>query len=153
LQEEDVKTLPKEVFEHVDQMGAPRLVEYWEEDPCAPEPPMEVTGRLRLRARAASAQPGPAVSTDKGRLRRHDRGEVRRWASTRWWCCRRRTRPGWTAGCGQERYQIPPGAEPFLRPYVESGMKFFVAKVDPTKVTFEGRARGAVAAAVPLRQR
>src|SRR6266699_287975 len=30
LHEEDVKTLPKEVFQHVEQMGAPRLVEYWE---------------------------------------------------------------------------------------------------------------------------
>ena len=34
LQETDVKTLPKDVFTRVDQMGAPRLVEYWEQDPC-----------------------------------------------------------------------------------------------------------------------
>src|SRR5438093_12709436 len=36
LHEQDVKTLPTEVFAHVEQMGAPRLVEYWEQDPCAP---------------------------------------------------------------------------------------------------------------------
>ncbi len=30
----------------------------------------------------------------------------------------------------QENYKIPPGAEPFLRPYVQGGSKFFVAKVD-----------------------
>jgi len=30
LHEGDVKTLPKDVFAHVDKMGAPRLVEYWE---------------------------------------------------------------------------------------------------------------------------
>src|SRR5687767_12897541 len=35
LKEENVKTLPKEVFGKVDAMGAPRLVEYWEVDPCA----------------------------------------------------------------------------------------------------------------------
>ena len=34
LQKENVKTLPKEVFTHVDQLAAPRLVEYWEQDPC-----------------------------------------------------------------------------------------------------------------------
>ncbi|MEZ4403505.1 MAG: DUF2330 domain-containing protein [Kofleriaceae bacterium] len=39
LQKDDVKTLPKEVFAHVDAMGAPRLVEYWEQDPCYVEPP------------------------------------------------------------------------------------------------------------------
>ncbi len=33
------------------------------------------------------------------------------------------------------RYQIPADAEPLLRPYVEAGTKFFIAKVDPTKVT------------------
>jgi len=32
-------------------------------------------------------------------------------------------------------YKIPEGAEPLLRPYIEAGMKFFVAKVDPKKVT------------------
>ena len=40
-----------------------------------------------------------------------------------------------------EKYAIPAGAEPLLRPYVEGGSKFFVAKVDPKKVTFvDGRA-------------
>jgi len=34
LQETDVKTLIKDVFTKVDTMGAPRLVEYWEQDPC-----------------------------------------------------------------------------------------------------------------------
>jgi hypothetical protein len=41
----------------------------------------------------------------------------------------------------REKYNIPRGAEPLLRPYVESGSKFFVAKVDPRKVKFiDGRA-------------
>ncbi|MBL0216409.1 MAG: DUF2330 domain-containing protein [Myxococcales bacterium] len=34
----------------------------------------------------------------------------------------------------RNNYKIPDGAEPLLRPYVEAGMKFFVAKVDPKKV-------------------
>src|SRR5262245_15390471 len=37
LHEGDVKTLPKDVFERVEKMGAPRLVEYWEQDPCQPD--------------------------------------------------------------------------------------------------------------------
>src|SRR5689334_13517832 len=37
LHDGDVKTLPRELFDHVEQMGAPRLVEYWEQDPC-PQP-------------------------------------------------------------------------------------------------------------------
>ena len=52
----------------------------------------------------------------------------------------------------QEKYNIPAGAQPLLEPYVQSGSKFFVAKVDSQ----EGRVRRAgpgqaVAAALPLR--
>jgi hypothetical protein len=36
LQKENVKVLPKDVFQHVDSLSAPRLVEYWEVDPCQP---------------------------------------------------------------------------------------------------------------------
>src|SRR3569833_1571734 len=55
LHEGDVKTLTKDILAHVEQMGAPRLVEYWEQDPCHPEPPME--GR-RAGAGAPAAGPG-----------------------------------------------------------------------------------------------
>jgi hypothetical protein len=33
LHEENVKTLPRAVFDRVDQIASPRLVEYWEQDP------------------------------------------------------------------------------------------------------------------------
>ena len=34
LKKEQVKTLAPNVFKHVDELSAPRLVEYWEQDPC-----------------------------------------------------------------------------------------------------------------------
>src|SRR5262245_33267425 len=34
LKPTDVKVVDKAVFEHVDALGSPRLVEYWEQDPC-----------------------------------------------------------------------------------------------------------------------
>ena len=37
----------------------------------------------------------------------------------------------------QNNYKIPDGAEPLLRPYVAKAMKFFVAKVNASKVKFE----------------
>jgi hypothetical protein len=51
LHEGDVKTLTRGVFERVERMGAPRLVEYWEQDPCRPSVVRELQ-RLRLAARA-----------------------------------------------------------------------------------------------------
>ncbi|MBP6842825.1 MAG: DUF2330 domain-containing protein [Kofleriaceae bacterium] len=136
LQKEDVKTLSKAVFEHVDQMGAPRLVEYWEEDPCAPE---KVYDRMQM------APSGGARATATLELRKGDLGvtieakfEVGEYQVL---ILSAKDSTGLDTWLRQEQYQIPPGAEPFLRPYVESGMKFFVAKVDPAKVTFkDGRA-------------
>ncbi|HLL20818.1 MAG TPA: DUF2330 domain-containing protein, partial [Kofleriaceae bacterium] len=48
-------------------------------------------------------------------------------------------------------YKIPAGAGPLLRPYVEAGSKFFVAKVDPSKVKIEAHGTEKRAALSPLR--
>src|SRR6202007_2790903 len=37
LQKENVRTLPRELFAKLEQLDSPRLVEYWEQDPCAVE--------------------------------------------------------------------------------------------------------------------
>jgi len=50
LHEKDVKTLPKDVFAHTDGLGTPRLVEYWEQDPCPrPMPEREYASTRRSR--------------------------------------------------------------------------------------------------------
>ena len=53
LHEDDVKTLPRAVFAKVDTMGAPRLVEYWEQDPCGSDAVFDG----RLYAAAPSSAP------------------------------------------------------------------------------------------------
>src|SRR3954465_10935070 len=47
LHEPDVKTLPRTVFDHTDSLGSPRLVEYWEQDPCPM--PMQRDDRERMK--------------------------------------------------------------------------------------------------------
>jgi hypothetical protein len=61
LKKEDVKTLPMDVFDRVDSLSAPRLVEYWEQDPCRPrvvEEPMMApapasAGAMPMKAKKA----------------------------------------------------------------------------------------------------
>src|SRR5688572_27651394 len=36
LDKDKVKTLDRAMFDNIDQLDAPRLVEYWEQDPCNP---------------------------------------------------------------------------------------------------------------------
>jgi hypothetical protein len=144
LQEADVKTLPKDVFTRVDTMGAPRLVEYWEQDPCAVEPP-------KRYARGGSAPGGVkydfsdvSIEGDLG-VKVEAKFAVGEYQIV---ILSAKDSTGLDTWLRREKYQIPKGAEPFLRPYVESGMKFFVAKIDPKKVTFGADGRVALS---PLR--
>jgi hypothetical protein len=136
LHEQDVKTLPAEVFASVERMGAPRLVEYWEQDPC--EPP----GRMYAVARASGAPPAAAMPRS---AKAADLGVTIEAQFTvgeyQIVILSAKESTGLDTWLRRERYNIPRGAEPLLRPYVESGSKFFVAKVDPRKVKFvDGRA-------------
>ena len=231
LKETDVRVVPKEVFDRVDSLGSPRLVEYWEQDPCpAPvEQTMAYPGAMRgdymdkpSVAMAPEAAPPSANYGSGMKAERMSRPVVApklasfsvnppsitagvaqnlTWNfaySNQPWpdpsCIVDhgvgRVYPGQTTSivlpestnfkvtCSNSggssskefkvnvvkieakfdvaeyqililsakeatgleqwlnlnKYKIPQGAEPLLRPYVESGSKFFVAKVDPNKV-------------------
>lgn len=132
LQKENVKTLNNEVFEHIDQLSAPRLVEYWEQDPCglddesgwslkkggampravpsAPQKSSEDFG-VKIEAKFTVGEYDIVILSAK------DSGGLDRWLKA-------------------ENYKIPDGAAPYLAPYVQAGSKFFVAKVDTAKVKF-----------------
>jgi hypothetical protein len=133
LQKENVKTLPRELFEKVDQLSAPRLVEYWEQDPCAlPQPHYE----MALKA----SQAAPMADESAEREEKHKVKVEARFAVGEYdiVILSARDSNGLEGWLREERYAIPAGAEPFLRPYVEGGSKFFVAKVDPKRVRFDG---------------
>jgi hypothetical protein len=136
LKEKDVKTLPKSVFENVERMGAPRLVEYWEQDPCNPN----VYDEDKMMAPTMMAEGnavGAAAPADLG-VKIEAQFVVGEYQIV---ILSAKDSTGLDTWLRREKYNIPAGAEPLLRPYVESGMKFFVAKVDPTKVKFvDGRA-------------
>jgi hypothetical protein len=136
LKEQDVKTLPKQVFGNVERMGAPRLVEYWEQDPCRPEP--EYSRRRQALGRAAPSAVAMAVRADDLGVTVEAQFAVGEYQIV---ILSAKESTGLDTWLRRERYNIPPGAEPLLRPYVETGSKFFVAKVDVKKVTFvDGRA-------------
>jgi hypothetical protein len=132
LQEADVKTLDKDIFAKVDQMGAPRLVEYWEQDPCAPEYyPYDAIPAPMMESAGAVKQMSP-VEDDLG-VKIEAKFTVGEYQIL---ILSATDSSGLDTWLRREKYNIPKGAEPLLRPYVEGGSKFFVAKVDPKKVKF-----------------
>ena len=147
LQEGDVKTLPKPVFDHVDQLAAPRLVEYWEQDPCEARAEERRQRNRRYKEEDSKAQAAPS-SADLG-VKVEAEFVVGEYEVV---ILSAEDSTGLDTWLKQENYNIPAGAEPVLRPYVEGGMKFFVAKVDPSKVQFVTKPDGGQRAMLsPLR--
>jgi hypothetical protein len=140
LEKTNVKTLPTHVFNHVDKLTSPRLVEYWEQDPCPYQREEEQTadnkeGGTGTRAKGEEGSmgaPRPLVKVeaefsvdeyDIVVLSALDSGALETWLR-------------------DNKYVIPAGAEPYLRPYVLEGSKFFVARVDASRVRLSwGRAQ------------
>ena len=135
IKEANVKTLPRELFDKVDVLGAPRLVEYWEQDPCHPNYDGEDYAMAGATATSLSDEDG---AEDKEQKEYHVKVEAR--FSVGEYdieVLSAQQSTGLQQWLQLHKYQIPAGAEPLLRPYVEQGMKWFVAKVDPKKVKFE----------------
>jgi hypothetical protein len=145
LQEKDVKTLGKAVFDRIDQLAAPRLVEYWEQDPCPPPEP-----RRRYK-RGVKYAPESAPMMDEMRgpadygVRIEAKFEVGEYQIL---ILSAEYSSGLDAWLRQNNYKIPAGAAEVLRPYVAAGMKFFVAKVDVKKVQFNAQGQAMLS---PLR--
>jgi hypothetical protein len=137
LHKEDVKTLPHDVFEHIDSLSAPRLVEYWEQDPCWVPPPEEVEDGERVYGAAPT------------RMRKGDGGGLGVKVEAQFVVgeyqiviLSARDSGGLDQWLRLNKYTIPDGAGEALAPYVRQQMKFFVAKVDIKKV--ERDAQGVV---------
>ncbi len=237
LKPTDVKVIPKAVLDRVDSLSSPRLVEYWEQDPCPPPirpssigrdvvntmppPPSRAPMAADLSTssrggyeRRTEAKPRPLVPPKLASFAVNpqtvtagvatpltwtfsfanepwprptctvDHGVGQVWSGARkpitldassnlkLTCANAAGRDSKEArvnvvkieakfdvaeyqililsaaeATGLEQwlklnnYKIPDGAEPLLRPYIESGSKFFVAKVNPQKVQMvNGRA-------------
>ncbi|MBL8954218.1 MAG: DUF2330 domain-containing protein [Myxococcaceae bacterium] len=132
LQKENVKTLSRDVFTKIDRLAAPRLVEYWERDPCYVQPPVKykASSGVKKMERAPMKDSADDDLRDYGVkieakftvgeydivvLAANDALGLDRWLR-------------------DNKYKIPAGAEPLFKPYIQQGWKFFVAKVDVSKV-------------------
>ena len=136
----DVRVLPHAIFDQLDLLTAPRLVEYWEADPCA--------DRWYTRDSGGMTSPSfGSVSTTivwegggrNGVVQVKARFEVGEYDVV---VLGARDSLGLEQWLQAHGYAIPAGSAAALRPYVQAGMKFVVAKVaiDRVRRTADGRA-------------
>ncbi|MBH8564478.1 DUF2330 domain-containing protein [Nostoc sp. CENA67] len=133
LQKEQVRIAQPKIIERLDAFSAPRLVEYFDSDPCAETDWVD-------RPLAATA---PAVSNEAARARRdaslgvtvEARFNVGEYNIV---ILSAKESGGLETWLNRNGYKIPRGAKQLLKPYIRSSMKFFVAKVNLDKFEESG---------------
>lgn len=145
LQEENVKTLPKDSFDKIDRLTSPRLVEYWEQNPCPEQRQYDDEQPAVGLTMEDSAVSGRLFKKRKPKVKVEAEFDVGEYNIVILSATESTALDTWLR---QNDYNIPDGAAPYLEPYVQSGMYFFVARVDMEKVQ---RAAGGRAILSPLR--
>jgi hypothetical protein len=144
LKKENVKTLPLDIFKKLEALSAPRLVEYWEEDPCAPVGYAE-DKMMSAPPSAGAAPPTEASKKSDYKVKIEAQFTVGEYDIV---VLSAEESDGLERWLHDNNYKIPKGAAPALAPYIKEQMKFFVAKVDVKKVRMDAQG---VATLSPLR--
>ena len=136
LQKGQVRVADKLTFERLDAYSSPRLAEYHDNDPCQVRlnwgddayPRRPVAAYATAPAPAAMARSNAELSRDKAlgvtveaqyTLEEYDIVSLSATQSD-----------GLETWLAENGYKIPKGASAALKPYINQGMKFFVAKVN-----------------------
>ena len=125
LQKDQIHVGEQALVDHLDAFTAPRLVEYFDENPCQRRV-YETMSRMRAPAAMAA---GAAMRDEAKRLgvtieATYTVGEYDILILSA------KESSGLATWLTQNGYRIPPGAAPVLQSYLAQNMRFFVAKVN-----------------------
>ncbi len=128
LHKEDVKVVEQSIFQRLNDYSAPRLVEYWDRNPCDEYDKM----KRRDLAGSVSALNEVAAPTDweankKGKVKIEAQYLVGEYDIL---ILSAKESNGLKDWLNENGYKIPANAEEVLEPYIKSNMKFFVVKVN-----------------------
>jgi hypothetical protein len=133
IQKEQVRVANPTIIERLDAFSAPRLVEYFDEDPCIP---YARRGNVFLPAPSAVVNEAQSVRRDRSLgvtvEARFNVGEYDIVVLSA------KESGGLETWLNRNGYKIPRGARQLLKPYIRSSMKFFVAKINLDKFEKSG---------------
>ena len=129
LERGQIRVGDRALIEHLDAYSAPRLVEYFDPDPCTPQPaamPMflrSARGMTELSAQSADRAKSLGVTIEA----QYTVGEYDILILSA------RESGGLETWLRDNGYRVPAGATAVLGSYLKQGMRFFVAKVNLTE--------------------
>lgn len=124
LTRDKIQVVDRGIVDRIDSFSAPRLVEYFDSDPCKPQirALMKGSSDSLLSTKTLSVRVEAQFTVgeyDIVILSADDSGDLEKWLR-------------------KNNYQLSPGSEKALKPYVKQGMKFFVARVNLKQQTALG---------------
>ncbi len=126
IKKQQVHITENALVDHVDAYSAPRLVEYFDPDPCHPIFPMSAVGGARDGARVAKAA-APATRAKALGVTIEAEYSVGEYDIQ---ILSAKQSDGLETFLVESGYKLPPGASSVLGSYLKQDMKFFVAKVN-----------------------
>lgn len=127
LRKDDIKVVEQGIFQRLNDYSAPRLVEYWDQNPC--------NAYSESKADMASPSLNEVVVQGYGNMKRKTVESVKIEAKYLVGeydilILSAKESAGLKTWLNENGYKIPEGAEEVLDPYVKSNLKFFVVKVN-----------------------
>jgi hypothetical protein len=134
IKEEQVRVAQPNIIERLDAFSAPRLVEYFDEDPCAPQPRLQSIPAPMAATRGGREEESSFEDNSLGVTieAKFNVGEYDILILSA------KESNGLETWLNRNGYKIPKDANQILKPYIRSSMKFFVAKVNLDKFEKSG---------------
>ena len=134
LKEKQVRIGEQKIIDRLDSFSAPRLVEYFDSDPCAR---YEAYDRVTLSGATRAAAP---AMESKARRDNYQVTIEAKFAVGEYdiLILSAKDSDGLEAWLIDNDYKIPQGAKELLQPYIRQNMKFFVAKVNIAELNKTG---------------
>ena len=133
LKKEQVNVGEKKLFERIDSFTAPRLVEYFDEDPCIPD--FDVFFESARSGSLSMSKTNSPRSRKSLGVTVEEKFTVGEYDIVILSAKESRGLEKWLR---QNKYNIPKGARKALAPYIKQKVKFFVAKVNIKKQSKTG---------------
>jgi hypothetical protein len=129
LKKDQVRVGDPKIMQRLDAFSAPRLVEYYDSDPC---------DRMLYRKRSSPSITDAAEPQPSAKERKQDFGVTIEEKFTVGeydiLILSAKESDGLETWLTQNGYRLPSGASQLLQPYIRQGLKFFVAKVNLTEL-------------------
>ncbi|MGL5034434.1 MAG: DUF2330 domain-containing protein [Microcystaceae cyanobacterium] len=135
LKKQQVNVGDRQIIERLDGFSAPRLVEYFDNNPCNSNPEMMMDGGRERSLNAPTATSKAARSNEALGVTIEEKFSVGEYDIL---ILSAKESNGLETWLTQNGYRIPEGANKVLAPYIKQGLKFFVAKVNLKEYSRQG---------------